>query len=708
MNKNGTTPFPPSPSSTGIGGHPHQPSRGGKLGAMSWKLTVALAVILSAAAVGGYAWKRGHAAAAIDLERAAKCKVERGELVISLIQTGELESKRSEIIKNETGSSSTSRQSGATIVSIVEDGSRVKKGDVLVQLDAQDLLDNMLKVQSEVARAEAELERAKKADEISDLKNETDLRSSNLKIELAEVDLRKFVEADYPQLRRLGLNDINLAEEELKRANNTLFWTQKLVEKEYASKLEFESDDLARKRAEIKLKNATESLRILDDYTSLTQLKKLTDEITKTKSDRDLLVKSYEAEKMRQKRNVEAQQAELENAKKRLQDLQSRVQYSRVLASHDGTVFYPVMFRGREDRRVEKGATVYFGQTILEFPDLSSWQIKAGVPESVIDRVRKGQQAFATIDAMPGRILEAVVDRIGMAPDSSGRWMGGSSGKTYTVTLDIPTTPTLALKPGMSVTAEIITNKIKDTLHVPVQAVTTRDKTHYVYLIENKKVKPVAVQVGESNDKRIQILSGLKEGDELLLYAPVEAEVRSGIKDKPLEKAQEEGREVSTPPEQGAGRPPSRGRRPGAETGLGQEGMGAPDNGFRESPGERPAGTRGRRPGAETGLGQEGMGAPDNGSQESPGERPAGVRGRGGTRRGGSETGDPSGRMREGPAPGQEDMGVPEGGSQGLPGEAPAGGRSRGGDGSRRGGPADQRILSPGGDQGAGPDASGG
>jgi hypothetical protein len=175
---------------------------------------------------------------------------------------------------------------------------------------------------------------------------------------------------------------------------------------------------------------------------------------------------------------------------------------------------------------------------------LSSWNIKTSVPESIIERIRPGQKAIVGIDALPGVLIDAVVQRIALAPDRSG-WE--TTGKSYQVDLDIPTTPTAKLKPGMSAMVEIITAELQDTMYAPIQAVTGEAGKQIVYLITGpNSFEKVQVAAGQNNDEYIQILSGLKEGQELLLYAPPAAEKRSGIQDRPLDKRREQEKNGAT------------------------------------------------------------------------------------------------------------------------------------------------------------------
>jgi len=488
-------------------------------------------------AAGSVVWKSQKPRVA-GLDRSVRAPVERGDLVVTILQSGELEAKRSESINNEIDRE-------AKILYIVEDGAKVKKGDLLVELESEDLRNRLLQAESDVSRAEADLKNAQEELEIQRLKHNTDLESAQLRVQIAKLEIKKYVEAEYPQKVDKAVLDITIAKEELSRARDKLEWTKKLVEKEYASRQELESGELEVQRKEIEVKNKEVDLEILKEYTHEKELKEKENEVSEAEALVDRLQKTYASERARGEANLESKKTNLEVQRRQLKKIQDQVENTRIVSEWNGQVFYPKL-RPWDNRKIEEGASVYPRQQILQFPDLSVWKISVGVPESIIDKIRPGQKAVATIDALPGEILLANVLRVSVVPDQS-RWYD-SSAKTYTVTLDIPTTPSVSLKPGMSVAVEIVIDVLKNVTYVPIQAVLTEDEKHYVFLADGSDVRKIPVETGENNEESIQVVNGLKEGQEVLLYAPVEAELRAGLKERPLDRAKKAGKEIDLEP----------------------------------------------------------------------------------------------------------------------------------------------------------------
>lgn len=514
--------------------------------------------------VAAYFGLRSEPEGMVDLETAERCIVERGDLVITLLQTGELAAKNSKSITNDTLTT-------CKIIDVVEDGARVEKGDLLVELDVAELRDKLMTAEANVSQAEASLEEAEEDLEIRELQHRTDLRSAQLKVELARLELEKFKEAAHPLDVKEAQSALTLAREELARAIDKRDSIKRLVERGFTNPQELESAELEVTRRRLDVDTKQTKLAILQDYTYTKELKQKENDLIRAEAEVDRLVKTHKANMTSRRVKVESNRTSLEVARNRLERIREQVAAGRIYSEYDGFVFYPQQPRWRQDRNIEKGATVHPRQQILEFPDLSAWVIKTGVPESIIKRVEQGMKAYATIDALPGVVLECAVESISVVPDNK-RWYEADT-KQYTVTLDVLALPGKQLKPGMSVMVEIITDELKDVVKAPIQAVATREGKHYVYVIDGRRYEAVEVQVGKHNETHIEILDGVEPGSELLLYAPVEKETAPLTRGRPTDKAEaageksREGGDQEAPAEPQAERKPERGEKRPASSG---------------------------------------------------------------------------------------------------------------------------------------------
>jgi RND family efflux transporter MFP subunit len=241
------------------------------------------------------------------------------------------------------------------------------------------------------------------------------------------------------------------------------------------------------------------------------------------------LEKTITADLQSKEASIESKKTRLEIEKNQLITKEQEFANTTVYADFEGQVFYP---QDRRQTKIEKGATVNMRQRILAFPDLSAWDLKVGIPEAMIDKVSLGQEAMATLDAVPGLVLKGRVEKVSAVPDSQDWFSSGV--KTYTIMVSVDAVPKGQLKPGMSATVEIVTDQLRDVLYIPIQAVVSSDGKHYVYIVNRGRKELREVEIGKFNTTSIEIISGLEESEELMLYAEVELEADAKLKKSPL------------------------------------------------------------------------------------------------------------------------------------------------------------------------------
>ena len=173
---------------------------------------------------------------------------------------------------------------------------------------------------------------------------------------------------------------------------------------------------------------------------------------------------------------------------------------------------------------------------ILTIADLSVMEAQVNVDENDIVNIKPGQAAEVQVDALPGQKLPGVVREIGSSANSSGQ--GTTEQKTeFEIKIQI-TNPPETLRPGMTATADVITKTNDRALSVPLQSVALRtvdqlakkgekkgastfkpDRDGFcevVFAVENGHAVAKQVTTGIQSQDLIEILTGLKEGDEIV------------------------------------------------------------------------------------------------------------------------------------------------------------------------------------------------
>lgn len=159
---------------------------------------------------------------------------------------------------------------------------------------------------------------------------------------------------------------------------------------------------------------------------------------------------------------------------------------------------------------------------ILTVADMSKMQIEAQVDETDIGKVAVGQNVTFTVDTYQGKTFTGVVSKVSQKATTTQNVV------YYTVTVDINDSGNL-LKPAMTARLNINSGESKGTLTVPLAAVKTNQKQQqYVVAYRNGKSENVNVTTGIVGEDKVEIKSGLSEGDEIVLAQPQAKQTQAG------------------------------------------------------------------------------------------------------------------------------------------------------------------------------------
>jgi hypothetical protein len=167
---------------------------------------------------------------------------------------------------------------------------------------------------------------------------------------------------------------------------------------------------------------------------------------------------------------------------------------------------------------VEEGMLVRQRQELIRLPDVSKMLAEVRIHESRVRQVSPGMTAYVRIETIPNRAFKGTVRRIAPLPDSQMSWMNPNLKVFPTDILIEDELPNL--KPGVSARAEVVITNLTKVLSVPIHTVARRAGENVCFIKKGSGITPVPVTTGWFNDQFVEITSGLKEGD-LVLLAPV-------------------------------------------------------------------------------------------------------------------------------------------------------------------------------------------
>ncbi len=477
----------------------------------------------------------------IPVSETATFGVIRGALVVDALEAGSIDSAESQMIRSKV-------EGRTTIISIVPEGSTISEEDVankkvLVQLDSADLRDKLTQQEITLQSAKAALAEASQSLIIQTKTNESNLTAGLLKRDFGLMDLQAYLgkeladdllkkkpeEIHYDEL----ISSASLggeASQEWRELENTRKieqitgilakdeWegTKRLREKGYVSENDLQADKLAYEKSIVAVSKAETAISLFRMYKFQKEAEKLRSDYEEAVRDIDRIIAKNSSEEAKADAKLVSASATFRSQTDQLKKVLDQIENCKVIATQPGLVVYAGSDQPfRNDRQIIEGAEVFERQEIIKIPNTTSMIVKAKVHESVIARIREGQKAIVSVDAIPDQVFDGVVKKVAVLPDSRDRWMSPDV-KVYQVDITIEKGSS-DLKPGMTAQIRIIINELNDVLFVPVQSVQSRGSDSFCQVIHSAGAEIRKVRTGDYNDKFVEIKEGLKEGEKVTM-----------------------------------------------------------------------------------------------------------------------------------------------------------------------------------------------
>ena len=390
-----------------------------------------------------------------------------GDLTVTVTENGAVESSNNKEIKCLV-------QGGSTVLWVIEAGTMVSPGDELIRLDQSKIEDKILQ-----QRIVYETAVANKITAESD-------------VAVAEISITEYLEGSYRETRSLVEKEIFEAEQSLRKTELAYDSAVRLTSKGVLKSLQLEGEKFAvdSSRKDLELKKT--KLESLEKYSKEKMLQQLRSTLRAAKAKLASFEASLELEKIR----LDREKLQLENCV--------------IRADTSGMVIFPSMAAWKDTPDITEGAAVREQQTLLVIPDVSKMQVKVGIHESKVDRLRVGMPAKVQMQDL---VLDGEVSEIAEVTRPAGWWTGNLVKYDTKVAIK----PHAGLKPGMSAIVDVVLAKHENALIIPVASI-VEGKDGFVCWIETEQgVKKRAIRLGDTNDEFSVVLDGLAEGEKIIL-----------------------------------------------------------------------------------------------------------------------------------------------------------------------------------------------
>jgi len=437
--------------------------------------------------------------------------VKRGTVVDQLSFTGRV----SPVIEEELFF----RESGRVKKVYVERNDIVEEGQLLAELENDDLLKQLAQTQLELETAELNLKEAQAQQEYAiqraaislEMKKlqlqrlEESLKTQKLDTLIAKIELESAKKGPSPE-------DIAIAQHRLEKAKNALWGVQ--IDRDSTCRQEGPACDA--KQAAVQ--RAEEDLRIEELNLQKTLAGPTEEELQKLQANYEKALarqKQIELDIEVQKQQITLAEMELEKLKTDIdpqlvkavernklavERLQAQVEATRITSPIAGKVTSVSAYEGR---------SVNAYKVVFVVSDESQLEITAEPMSNQLQRLAEGMEAEIVLSAYPGKVLKGKIYQLPY-PYGSG---GGATVEEADKLVHIEFDPEdLALEPGDLVKVNVTLEKKEDALWLPPAAIRTFAGRTFVVVEENGVQRRVDVTIGIESTERVEILDGLEEG----------------------------------------------------------------------------------------------------------------------------------------------------------------------------------------------------
>lgn len=409
--------------------------------------------------------------------------IARQDLNVKVTEEGTLESANNVEIRCRV------RGANNTIVSIIDNGTEVKPGDLLVRIDTKTIEDNINTQEIVYQNALAAF-----------AQSESD-------VAIAKINITEYLEGTFRSELKTKEKDLALAKADLVHAENMAKHTERMFRKGYIGQLEVDSNGYALQQAQLELEVKQTDLDVLNRYTKAKNLQEL-----------EGILKAKEAK-------LASDTAAVALEKSKLEREQQQLEYCVIKAQGGGMVVYAGSQQWENKPDIREGATVREDQILLLMPDLDDMQVKVGIHEAKVEQVRPGLPARVQVQ---DRVLDGEVLSIASVAKPAGWWNGNMV--KYDAIIKIK--PTSGLKPGMSANVEIFLAQHPDVVTIPVSAVAEQQGKYFCWTSTAAGIQRRELTLGDTDDQFMIVQAGVREGDQVVLnpLAHVEEAQREALK----------------------------------------------------------------------------------------------------------------------------------------------------------------------------------
>jgi HlyD family secretion protein len=439
-------------------------------------------------------------------------EVKLADFQVEINVVGELDAAQSHMLSSEI------QGTDGKIIYLIDDGTRVKKGDILAKLDPLPFQKQVESLEAEVGELKAAVDAAGQMVAYEDNQVGQEIANAEYGLNVATLELRQFEQGDGPLKISMLQEERQKAKLELQRYE--AFYNDLLALKKegFDNKSEITA---AEEKVVVLREQFNEASTRFDSYKK--HVFPALQESARAKKQNAVLhleqIRQGGVHKVAKAQATLNQIASKVDAKETaLKQTRAELEKTVIKAPFDGIVIHYETFRDGEKRKPREGDSIFMGQPILYLPDISKMIVKTKVREIDLFKLSLGQKGVIRVDAYPDTVFHGDLTFIGALATSESTEPGQEKYFQVIFTLQ---QEDKRLRPGMTCRVSIISQQVKQAVTVPTQALFADADGEICYVqsgwgaYEKRKVR-----IGAQNEDFVEILDGLKVGEKVSLIKP--------------------------------------------------------------------------------------------------------------------------------------------------------------------------------------------
>ncbi len=401
--------------------------------------------------------------------------VRRGNLTAAVSATGTISPVREAQLAFST--------TGALVRLDVQPGNMVKAGQIVAALDTRELELQLAQAEASLAAAQARLDQLKNP-------SPADVAAAQASVASAEAALQ--------QLKNPNPNDLLMAKADLDKAAAALARAQADYDRIGGASnpmIAMLPQALALQQATLDYQKAQAAFNARFNPSD-SQLKQAQAALEQARAQLARLTNPSP-------NDLKSAQASVDQARAARDLAQTRLNYAIIKAPFDGVVTHV---------DVDLGSTVPAGRVVLGIADVSEYRVKLNIDETDVSKIQVGQEVTINLPAYPGVNIAAKVTDVA----SNATMVQGVV--NYVVTVSLSPKQPVPIKLGMTADANILIANRENVLILSNRAIRAVGNNRFVTILrDDKSTQEIEVKTGMANDQETEIVSGLSEGQVVVI-----------------------------------------------------------------------------------------------------------------------------------------------------------------------------------------------